>query len=263
MMDSIHSTLLAPAATKKTIRRGDVLVNGSAAKTHQPLQLGDRVQIVTRVGCAARAAGRNVYKQQLQKMLPGLHVAWEDGHMAVVVKPQVSEQLQGALRQQQQQQPAGESRLAAAAASRRRQVGSSSGKVGRHSPGITGIPCLLQAHVPSLCCDRHRPYLLLGASCLRGWCLPLCALQGLLSQGPKGAASVAGRIKYCLTPTPLPAALGSPVIVRAWGCSTNSNSNSGGSPLLLSKVAAAVAAVVAAAAGAARHPPCAFITPQS
>jgi hypothetical protein len=34
-----------------------------------------------------------------------------------------------------------------------------------------------------------------------------------MSQGPKGEASVAGRVKYCLQPTPLPGALGSPLIV--------------------------------------------------
>jgi hypothetical protein len=38
-------------------------------------------------------------------------------------------------------------------------------------------------------------------------------VQGLLSVGPKGASSVAGRIKYCLQPTALPGALKSPVIV--------------------------------------------------
>jgi len=41
--------------------------------------------------------------------------------------------------------------------------------------------------------------------------------QGLLSQGPRGPSSVAGRIKYCLKPTPLPGALSSPVMVSNRG----------------------------------------------
>jgi hypothetical protein len=77
-----------PAALKNTVRRGEVLVNGKASRRPDtPIQLGDQVSVVTRVGCSAAAAP--FHRQTLKRMLPGLDVAYEDEHMAVVVKPQV------------------------------------------------------------------------------------------------------------------------------------------------------------------------------
>lgn len=77
------------AALKKTVRRGEILVNGSTAKIDHTVQLGDKVQVITRVGCTNKTAAQ-FHKQQQQGTLPGLDVAWDDDHMAVVIKPQVS-----------------------------------------------------------------------------------------------------------------------------------------------------------------------------
>jgi 23S rRNA-/tRNA-specific pseudouridylate synthase len=78
--------LSVSTALKRTVRRGDILVNGTAAKVDHTMQLGDQVQVVTRVGCSGVDS---CHRRQLQQSLPGLDVAWEDEHMAVVVKPQV------------------------------------------------------------------------------------------------------------------------------------------------------------------------------
>lgn len=65
-----------------------MLVNGQAVKTDHTLQLGDRVEVTTRVGCAGTVLKSK--REQLKQRLPGLEVAWQDDHMAVVIKPQVS-----------------------------------------------------------------------------------------------------------------------------------------------------------------------------
>lgn len=144
------------------------------------------MQIVTRVGCAAAgAAGRKAaYKQQLQKLLPGLHVAWEDDHMAVIIKPQVSEQPQkarygsrssnrsssggGQLAEAgwQQQQPAGGGRLAAAAARL------------ADTPGqFDVLACSRLMCRVCFVTVRRRPYLLLGLLMSAWWVyLSLCVL---------------------------------------------------------------------------------------
>lgn len=76
-----------PTALKKVVRRGEVLVNGQVAKTDDTVKLGDRVEVTTRVGCAGTVS--RFKREQLRRLLPGLDVAWEDDHMAVVIKPQV------------------------------------------------------------------------------------------------------------------------------------------------------------------------------
>jgi hypothetical protein len=71
-----------------------VLVNGSASTTHYVLRDGDRVELVTAVGCrqqqrVQQKEGQQQQQQQQQQLLPGLQVAFEDDHLAIVVKPQV------------------------------------------------------------------------------------------------------------------------------------------------------------------------------
>ena len=79
--------LLPRTALKRAVRRGEVRVNGAAAKIDSTLQLGDKVEVVTPMGCARTVT--HVNRQQQQQQLPGLDVAFEDDHMAVIIKPQV------------------------------------------------------------------------------------------------------------------------------------------------------------------------------
>ncbi|WIA36607.1 hypothetical protein OEZ86_007895 [Tetradesmus obliquus] len=78
--DLFGSRYSSASAGKKAIRRKEVQVNGSVARTDMLLQEGDVVRVVMKVGCGA------VWGSTAGK--PGLEVACEDEHMACIVKPQ-------------------------------------------------------------------------------------------------------------------------------------------------------------------------------
>ncbi|WIA16409.1 hypothetical protein OEZ85_013101 [Tetradesmus obliquus] len=78
--DLFSSRYSSASAGKKAIRRKEVQVNGSVARTDMLLQEGDVVRVVMKVGSGA------VWGSTAGK--PGLEVAFEDEHMACIVKPQ-------------------------------------------------------------------------------------------------------------------------------------------------------------------------------
>ncbi len=72
---------LTVSSAKRAIRRSEVRVNGERARTDDILAVGDRVAVFTRIGAGP------VWEDEQQR--PGLDVAWQDDHMAIVIKPQV------------------------------------------------------------------------------------------------------------------------------------------------------------------------------
>lgn len=63
-------------------------MNGAVSRTDATVKQGDRVEVVTLVGCL-RSSWKPHHQAMLKQQLPGLDVAYEDQHMAVVIKPQV------------------------------------------------------------------------------------------------------------------------------------------------------------------------------
>lgn len=69
-----------PPAAKRALRRHDVLLNGQRGVTTSTVTSGDTVQLLTRLG------GGKQWADTSNK--PHLPLAYEDQHMAIVIKPQ-------------------------------------------------------------------------------------------------------------------------------------------------------------------------------
>jgi hypothetical protein len=76
-----HEPQLVPCAgAKRACRRKEILLNGAKCRSDTMVQSGDKLEILARVGAG----------QQWQSFAdkPGLDVAYEDEHLACIVKPQ-------------------------------------------------------------------------------------------------------------------------------------------------------------------------------